>query len=109
MPETGIAWPPSLRVAATPPGPELPALRGDGNADAAVVGAGFTGLSTARAVAPSVALGRELAAAARGVDPDALALPFSEPRPVPLHGLAKCLAPPSALLAHRRRDARGLA
>ncbi|MBD0275390.1 MAG: FAD-binding oxidoreductase, partial [Acetobacteraceae bacterium] len=46
-----------------------------------------------RAVALSVALGRELAAAARGVDPVTLALPFSDPRPVPLHGLARRLAP----------------
>jgi glycine/D-amino acid oxidase-like deaminating enzyme len=59
-----------------------------------------------RAVALSVALGRELAAAARGVDPETLALPFSDPRPVPLHGLARRLAPPLALLAYRRRDAR---
>jgi glycine/D-amino acid oxidase-like deaminating enzyme len=61
-----------------------------------------------RAVALSVALGRELAAAARGVDPETLALPFSDPRPVPLHGLARRLAP-LALLAYRRRDARELA
>ena len=61
-----------------------------------------------RAVALSVALGRELAAAARGADPETLALPFSEPRPVPLHRLAKHLAP-LALLAYRRRDARELA
>ncbi len=62
-----------------------------------------------RAVALSVALGRELAAAARGADPETLALPFSEPRPVPLHRLARRLAPPLALLAYRRRDARELA
>jgi glycine/D-amino acid oxidase-like deaminating enzyme len=58
-----------------------------------------------RAVALSVALGRELAAAARGADLETLALPFSDPRPVPLHGLARRLAP-LALLAYRRRDAR---
>jgi glycine/D-amino acid oxidase-like deaminating enzyme len=62
-----------------------------------------------RAVALSVALGRELAAAARGADPDTLALPFSDPRPVPFHGLARRLAPPLALLAYRRRDAREVA
>lgn len=62
-----------------------------------------------RGVALSVALGRELAAAARGVDPETLALPFSEPRPVPLHGLARRLAPPLALLAYRRRDAQEVA
>jgi glycine/D-amino acid oxidase-like deaminating enzyme len=61
-----------------------------------------------RAVALSVALGRELAAAARGADPGTLVLPFSEPRPVPLHRLAKHLAP-LAPLAYRRRDARELA
>ena len=62
-----------------------------------------------RAVALSVALGRELAAAARGVDPETLALPFSDPRPVPFHGLARRLAPPLALLAYRRRDGREVA
>ena len=62
-----------------------------------------------RAVALSVALGRELAAAARGADPETLALPFSDPRPVPFHALARRLAPPLALLSYRRRDARELA
>src|SRR5918993_1040374 len=47
MSGTKVAWPPSLWVAVTPPGPELPALRGAEAADVAVVGAGFTGLSTA--------------------------------------------------------------
>ena len=47
MPETKVVWPPSLWAAVTPPGPELPALHGAEVADVAVVGAGFTGLSTA--------------------------------------------------------------
>ena len=47
MPETEVVWPPSLWNAVTPPGPDLPVLRGEESADVAVVGAGFTGLSTA--------------------------------------------------------------
>src|SRR5215218_1775582 len=47
MPKPEIVWPPSLWAAVTPPGPDLPALRGAETADVAVVGAGFTGLSTA--------------------------------------------------------------
>lgn len=47
MPQTPIAWPPSLWAAVTPPGPELPALEGAHATDAVVIGAGFTGLSTA--------------------------------------------------------------
>lgn len=42
-----VQWPPSLWAAVTPPGPELPALEGGLSADAVVIGAGFTGLSTA--------------------------------------------------------------
>ncbi|MEZ5857198.1 MAG: FAD-dependent oxidoreductase [Hyphomicrobiaceae bacterium] len=42
-----IEWPPSLWAAVTPEGPELPALEGDVAADVVVIGAGFTGLSTA--------------------------------------------------------------
>ena len=47
MRTTEIAWPPSLWAAVTPPGPGLPALEGSHRADAVVIGAGFTGLSTA--------------------------------------------------------------
>jgi glycine/D-amino acid oxidase-like deaminating enzyme len=42
-----VQWPPSLWAAQTPPGPELPALKGSAQADVVVIGAGFTGLSTA--------------------------------------------------------------
>ncbi len=42
-----LTWPDSLWAAATPEGPDLPALEGEARADVAVVGAGFTGLSTA--------------------------------------------------------------
>src|ERR1044072_2293491 len=37
----------SLWAAVTPPGPDLPSLAGDASADVVVIGAGFTGLSTA--------------------------------------------------------------
>src|SRR4030081_2780493 len=40
-------WPDSLWAAMTPPGPDLPELAGTGEADVIVIGAGFTGLSTA--------------------------------------------------------------
>src|SRR3712207_5492022 len=46
MSETKVVWPPSLWAAVTPPGPDLPALRGAETAEVAVIGAGFTGLST---------------------------------------------------------------
>jgi len=42
-----VRWPDSLWAAVTPPGPELPALEGAAQADVIVIGAGFTGLSTA--------------------------------------------------------------
>src|SRR6185436_10352549 len=42
-----VRWPNSLWAAATPPGPELPELVGSAVADVIVIGAGFTGLSTA--------------------------------------------------------------
>src|SRR4051812_21659173 len=42
-----LRWPRSLWAAVTPPGPDLPALTGDTVADVVVIGAGFTGLSTA--------------------------------------------------------------
>ncbi|MGO3927687.1 NAD(P)/FAD-dependent oxidoreductase [Rhodopseudomonas pseudopalustris] len=40
-------WPESLWHAVTPPGPALPELRGSEAADVIVIGAGFSGLSTA--------------------------------------------------------------
>jgi glycine/D-amino acid oxidase-like deaminating enzyme len=42
-----VEWPSSLWAAVTPPGPDLPDVRGDVMADVVVIGAGFTGLSTA--------------------------------------------------------------
>src|ERR1041384_3069713 len=42
-----VRWPPSLWAAVTPPGPDLPELVGTQQADVVVIGAGFTGLSTA--------------------------------------------------------------
>jgi glycine/D-amino acid oxidase-like deaminating enzyme len=42
-----ISWPDSLWAAATPSGPDLPQLIGTAEADVIVIGAGFTGLSTA--------------------------------------------------------------
>jgi glycine/D-amino acid oxidase-like deaminating enzyme len=42
-----IAWPPSLWAATAPAGPSLPALEGDKISEVVIVGAGFTGLSTA--------------------------------------------------------------
>ncbi|WP_296571858.1 FAD-binding oxidoreductase [Phreatobacter sp.] len=48
MPSTSSApWPPSLWAATAPPGPTLAPLVGDETADVVVIGAGFTGLSTA--------------------------------------------------------------
>ena len=44
---TTRAWPDSLWAAATPAGPALDRLRGSIETDALVIGAGFTGLSTA--------------------------------------------------------------
>jgi glycine/D-amino acid oxidase-like deaminating enzyme len=46
QPET-IRMPESLWTAVTPPGPELPQLAGAEQADVVIIGAGFTGLSTA--------------------------------------------------------------
>src|SRR5437764_3491885 len=37
----------SLWAAVTPPGPDLPSLAGSATADVVIIGAGFTGLSTA--------------------------------------------------------------
>ena len=42
-----VRWPDSLWAAATPSGPDLPELIGTQQADVIVIGAGFTGLSTA--------------------------------------------------------------
>lgn len=42
-----VIWPPSLWAATAPAGPVLSALEGDVQADVVVIGAGFTGLSTA--------------------------------------------------------------
>ncbi|SFJ40158.1 Glycine/D-amino acid oxidase [Bosea sp. OK403] len=42
-----ITWPPSLWAATAQPGPALAALDGDVTTDVVVIGAGFTGLSTA--------------------------------------------------------------
>src|SRR5258708_16849282 len=47
MNTTDVRWPESLWAAATPPGPDLPELIGTQQADVIVIGAGFTGLSTA--------------------------------------------------------------
>lgn len=58
-----------------------------------------------RAVGLSIALGRELAKAVQGVPIDELALPLSDPAPLPMHGLVRRLAP-LMLLVYKRRDAR---
>jgi len=47
MNDRAVRWPPSLWAAVTPAGPELPDLTGTQQADVIVIGAGFTGLSTA--------------------------------------------------------------
>ena len=47
MSATQVRWPDSLWAAVTPQGPELPQLEGSAEADVVVIGAGFTGLSTA--------------------------------------------------------------
>jgi glycine/D-amino acid oxidase-like deaminating enzyme len=58
-----------------------------------------------RGVALAVALGPELAKAVTGVPVNELALPLSEPDPLPLHGLVRRVAP-VMLLAYRRLDAK---
>jgi glycine/D-amino acid oxidase-like deaminating enzyme len=45
--DTTVRWPQSLWAAVTPDGPDLPELTGTQAADVAVIGAGFSGLSTA--------------------------------------------------------------
>src|SRR5882757_2690402 len=47
MDTTNVRWPDSLWAAVTPQGAELPELIGTQQADVIVIGAGFTGLSTA--------------------------------------------------------------
>jgi glycine/D-amino acid oxidase-like deaminating enzyme len=59
-----------------------------------------------RGVALSVSLGREFAAAIAGTPLDQLALPMSDPRPIPLHGLIKTVAPTLMLPLYRWRDGR---
>jgi glycine/D-amino acid oxidase-like deaminating enzyme len=56
-----------------------------------------------RGVALSVALGREFAAAVTGVSLESLALPLTNIRPLPFHGVIKHLAP-LMLMEYRRRD-----
>lgn len=56
-----------------------------------------------RAVALSLALGGEFAKAVCGVPDSQLALPFSDPAPLPLHALTRRLAP-LMLLPYRRMD-----
>jgi glycine/D-amino acid oxidase-like deaminating enzyme len=65
---------------------------------------GWTGCN-GRAVALTMPLGNELAKAVRGVPEKELALPFTEPVSIPVHGLLRKLAP-LMLLVYRRRDAR---
>jgi glycine/D-amino acid oxidase-like deaminating enzyme len=47
MDSAGVRWPDSLWAVVTPPGPQLPQLVGAAAADVVVIGAGFTGLSSA--------------------------------------------------------------
>jgi glycine/D-amino acid oxidase-like deaminating enzyme len=68
---------------------------------------GWTGCN-GRAVALSIALGDELSKAVRGIPEGDLALPFSDPVPIPAHGLLRRLAP-LMLMIYRRRDAREIA
>jgi glycine/D-amino acid oxidase-like deaminating enzyme len=68
---------------------------------------GWTGCN-GRAVALSIALGDELSKAVRGLPDGDLALPFSDPVPIPAHGLLRRLAP-LMLMVYRRRDAREIA
>jgi glycine/D-amino acid oxidase-like deaminating enzyme len=47
MDTADVRWPESLWAAVTPPGPKLPRLAGAAETDVVVIGAGFTGLSSA--------------------------------------------------------------
>jgi len=58
-----------------------------------------------RGVALSISAGRELAKAIDGADPKDIALPLTDARPIPLHFLARRVAP-AALLYYRWRDRR---
>jgi glycine/D-amino acid oxidase-like deaminating enzyme len=62
-----------------------------------------------RGIALGIALGRELARAAAGDDPDDLALPLAPLAPIPLHALVRRVAPPLALWNNRRLDRREVA
>ena len=44
---TEVTWPPSLWAHVSAPGPALPALEGDQTSEVVIIGAGYTGLSTA--------------------------------------------------------------
>lgn len=46
-PNPPVTWPPSLWAATAPGGPDLHPLAGDATGDVIIIGAGFTGLSTA--------------------------------------------------------------
>jgi glycine/D-amino acid oxidase-like deaminating enzyme len=61
-----------------------------------------------RAVALSIGLGREFARAVQGVPDADLGLPFTDPTPIPLHGIARRVAP-LMLNLYRYRDAREIA
>lgn len=67
-------------------------------------GVAWTGCN-GRAVALSLSIGRELARTVSGVARREIPLPFSEVRPLPLHGLVRRVAP-LRLIAYRRRDRR---
>ena len=58
-----------------------------------------------RGVGLAMSIGREFARGILGAPRSELALPFTEPEPIPLHGIAKRVAP-LMLLAARRRDGR---
>jgi glycine/D-amino acid oxidase-like deaminating enzyme len=61
-----------------------------------------------RGVALALAAGRELAKAVRGAPDAELALPFTEPTPIPLQGIMRELAP-LMMLVYRYRDSRDVA
>lgn len=63
---------------------------------------GWTGCN-GRGVALAVSLGREMAAAVDGAPLEEIALPLTEPAPIPFHPIAKRLAP-FILAWHKRRD-----
>ncbi|MCF3936703.1 FAD-binding oxidoreductase [Acuticoccus sp. M5D2P5] len=68
---------------------------------------GWTGCN-GRGVALSIALGREFAALLRGEPRDRLALPFEPAAPIPLHAIAKTVAP-LMLARFRFKDSREVA